>query len=226
MTAEEPLIEEPPPHRHPTFFEWLRNSFAAGVAIVLPFAVTFWIIWAFVTFVDRQLIPFLPKDWRIYAESIPGIGVVIALVSLTMLGAFAANLIGGYIVHGGERLLARVPLVRSIYGGSKQIMKQLASPERTSFQEAVLVEFPREGVWAIGFVTNSMPDIPDLAPETVAVYVPHVPVPASGFLLYVPRTKLRPLGLPPEEALKRVISLGLIKAEPLGTKPPSLRGDK
>jgi uncharacterized membrane protein len=204
--------EAPPPHRSP--LEWFRDSFAAGVAIVLPFAVTFWILWAVVTFIDRRVMPFLPPSWRIYAESIPGVGVVIAVIGLTLLGALAANLIGGAIVHWGERIVGRLPLVRSIYGGAKQILKQLAAPDRQSFQEAVLVEFPHEGIWAIGFITSEQPGIAGLDDDVVAVYVPHVPVPASGFLLYVPRGKLKSLGLPPEEALKRVISLGLITEDP------------
>ncbi|HVY02891.1 MAG TPA: DUF502 domain-containing protein [Caulobacterales bacterium] len=192
-------------------WEWFRNSFAAGVAVVLPFAVTFWIIWSFVSFVDQRVVPFLPEPWQGYANAIPGIGVVIAVVGLTLLGALAANLIGGVIVHWSERLLARVPLVRTIYGGSKQIFSQVASPERTSFHEAVLVEFPRPGLWMIGFVTSDAPGIAALDPDMVAIYVPHAPVPASGFVIYVSRAQLKPLGMPAEEALKRILSLGLIK---------------
>jgi uncharacterized membrane protein len=204
---------DPTPRHHRSPWEWFRNSFAAGVAIVLPFAVTFWIIWTFVTVVDHRVLPLMPSELHRYVDEIPGAGVVIAVISLTLLGALAANLIGGAIVGWSETLLARIPLVRSIYGGSKQILNQLAAPDRQSFKEAVLVEFPHAGVWAIGFVTSEAPGIAALDPDCVAVFVPHVPVPASGFLLYVPRASLKPLGLPPEEALKRVISLGLIKDE-------------
>jgi uncharacterized membrane protein len=212
------MNEEPAPRarKRDRLWRWLRNHFAAGVAIVLPFAVTFWLIWTFVSFVDQRVAPLLPQEWQPYAEAIPGAGVLIALIGITMLGALAANLLGRLLVETTERILARVPLVRSIYGGSKQIFNQLAAPDRTSFKEAVLVEFPRPGAWVIGFVTSERLDAgPAALGETiVAVYVPHAPVPTSGFLIYVSRAALRPLGLSPDEALTRVISLGLIKDEP------------
>jgi uncharacterized membrane protein len=143
-------------------------------------------------------------------------GVVIAVVGITLLGAMAANLFGRLIVSTSETLLARVPLVRSIYGGSKQIFNQIAAPDRTSFQEAVLVEYPNPGVWTIGFVTTAEIDasIAVQGQDVVAVYIPFAPIPTSGFLLYVPRANLRAMGMGPDEALKRVISLGLIKEEP------------
>ncbi len=204
----------PPAPRDPAWL-WIRNSFAAGVAIVLPFAVTAWIIWSFVTFVDARVVPLMPAALQPYTDAIPGAGVVAALAAITLVGALAANLVGAEIVRVSERLVSRLPLVRSIYGGSKQIFKQIAAPDRTSFQEAVLVPFPSPGAWAIGFITNDTPDEgpAGLGADIVAVYVPQAPVPTSGFLLYLPRHTLRPLSLAPEEALKRVISLGIIKRE-------------
>lgn len=194
----------------------LRNNFATGVAIFLPFAVTFWLIWSFVSFVDRQITPLLPAALQPYAEAVPGAGVVIALVGITLLGALTANLFGRFIVQTTETLLARVPLVRSIYGGSKQIFNQIAAPDRTSFQEAVLVEYPNPGIWTIGFITTDKvdPGFEALGQDIVAIYIPFAPIPTSGFLLYTPRANVRPAGMGPDEALKRVISLGLIKDEP------------
>lgn len=202
------------PRRRQALWRWLRNNFAAGVAIVLPFALTFWLIWSFVRFVDQTVEPLLPAELRPYAE-VPGMGVVIAVIGITLLGAMAANLFGRMIVNASETLLARVPLVRSIYGGSKQIFNQIAAPDRTSFHEAVLVEYPNPGVWTIGFITTTEvdPSIAAHGTDIVAVYIPFAPIPTSGFLLYLPRTSLRPLGMGSDEALKRVISLGLIKDE-------------
>jgi len=119
------------------------------------------------------------------------------------------------MVDAADRGIANLPLVRSIYGGAKQVFKQVAAPERTSFKEAVLVEFPRPGAWALGFITNedTTEVAADIGEDLVAVYVPQAPIPTSGFLLYLPRTALRPIKLKPDEALKRVISLGIIRNE-------------
>ena len=203
----------PPPRRRQALWVWLRNNFAAGVAIVLPFAVTFWLIYSFVRFVDQQVVPFVPWELRPYAEALPGVGLVIAVIGITLIGAMAANLFGRWVVTTTETLLTRVPLVRSIYGGSKQIFNQVAAPDRTSFKEAVLVEYPNPGIWTIGFVTtdNVDPSFAALGDNIVAIYIPFAPIPTSGFLLYTPRANVKTLSMGPDEALKRVISLGLIK---------------
>lgn len=197
------------------FFTWLRNSFLTGVALVLPFVVTIWLIWFVVTFIDKNVTPLVPAQFQPLAESIPGAGVVIALLALTLVGALAANLIGRWVVQTADDLIASLPLVRSIYGGAKQVFKQVAAPERTSFQKAVLVEFPKPGAWALGFVTNedTAEVAQDIGVELVAVYVPQAPIPTSGFLLYVDKASLKPLAITPEDALKRVISLGIIRDE-------------
>lgn len=204
------------PHRRRfNLLAWLRNSFLAGVALVLPFVVTVWLIWMVVSFIDKNVIPLVPERFQPLAESIPGAGVFIALAALTLVGALAANLFGRWIVGAADRVIANLPLVRSIYGGAKQVFKQVAAPERTSFKQAVLVEFPKPGAWAIGFITNEDTSevAHDIGADLVAVYVPQAPIPTSGFLLYLDRATLKPLAIPPEEALKRVISLGIIRDE-------------
>ncbi len=191
---------------------WLRNSFLAGVAVVLPFVVTIWLIWMVVTFIDNNVEPLLPERLQFFS-AFPGGGVIVAVAALTLVGALAGNFFGRIIVEGADRGIANLPLVRSIYGGAKQVFKQVAAPERTSFKQAVLVEFPKPGTWAIGFITNE--DTAEVAHDTgedlVAVYVPQAPIPTSGFLLYLARETLKPLAISPEEALKRVISLGIIR---------------
>lgn len=193
---------------------WLRNSFLAGVAVVLPFVVTIWLIWMVVTFIDNNVEPLVPQRLS-FLTDFPGGGVLIAVAALTLVGALAGNLIGRWMVDAADRGIANLPLVRSIYGGAKQVFKQVAAPERTSFKEAVLVEFPRPGAWALGFITNedTAEVAADIGEDLVAVYVPQAPIPTSGFLLYLPRTSLRPIKLKPDEALKRVISLGIIKSD-------------
>lgn len=206
-----------PSHFHP--LSWLRNSFLAGVALVLPFVVTGWLIWTVVSIIDANVAPLFPQRWRHIAEVVPGAGVAFAVVALTLIGALAANLIGRWVVNAADRFIANLPLVRSIYGGAKQVFSQIAKPERTSFQKAVLVEFPMPGVWTLGFITNEdsaelisdVGEIGDPSDPLIAVYVPQAPIPTSGFLLYVPISATRPTRLSPEEALKRVISLGIIR---------------
>lgn len=196
----------------PGFLVWLRNNFFYGVAVVLPFAITFWLIWSVVSFIDDGVIPLLPPSMRPAAEAFPGAGLAIALVSLTALGALTANLVGRYVVRTSERVVNQVPLVRTIYGGAKQVLGNLSAPKRQSFQQAVLFEFPQPGVWTIGFITNeNTQEISAIAGEDlVAVYVPQVPVPTTGFLQYLARSKLRPLPFGPEDALKMCISLGIL----------------
>jgi uncharacterized membrane protein len=208
----------PEPKRAANFFTWLRNSFLTGVALVLPFVVTAWLIWLVVTLIDTRVEPLVPPELAILTR-FPGGGLLLAIAALTLIGALAGNLVGRWIVATADAGIANLPLVRTIYGGAKQVFKQVAAPERTSFKQAVLVEFPQLGSYAIGFITNEDTSevAADIGADLVAVYVPQAPIPTSGFLLYLPRATLRPLAIPPDEALKRVISLGIIKQEPSPT---------
>jgi uncharacterized membrane protein len=203
------------PERHFNLLAWLRNSFLAGVALVLPFIVTAWLIWLVVTFIDTRVEPLVPPGFEILTR-FPGGGLLLAVAALTLIGALAGNLVGRWIVSTADSGIANLPLVRTIYGGAKQVFKQVAAPERTSFKQAVLVEFPQPGSYAIGFITNenTAEVVQDIgATDLVAVYVPQAPIPTSGFLLYLPRNTLKPLAIAPDEALKRVISLGIIRKE-------------
>jgi uncharacterized membrane protein len=214
------LESKPPPEKF-HLFTWLRDSFLAGIAVVLPFVVTIWLIWLVVTFIDTRVEPLIPPGLEFFAH-FPGGGVLVAVAALTLIGALVGNLAGRFIVDAADRGIGSLPLVRSIYGGAKQVFKQIAAPERTSFQQAVLVEFPMTGSYALGFITNEDTSevAADLGQDLVAVYVPQAPIPTSGFLLYLPRTALTPISLPPESALKRVISLGIIR----DNDTPSLPG--
>lgn len=207
------LPPQPSPRR-PNFLEWLRNSFLAGVAVVLPFVITVWVIWMVVAFIDNNVEPLVPNELA-FLKSFPGGGVLLTLAALTLVGALASNFIGRWSVGAADRVIGNLPLVRTLYGGAKQVFKQVAAPERTSFKQAVLVEFPQPGSYALGFITNEDTSevAADIGEDLVAVYVPQAPIPTSGFLLYLPRATLKPLALPPDEALKRVISLGIIKNE-------------
>ena len=202
-------------------FTWLRNSFLAGVALVLPFVVTIWVIWLVVSVIDHNVAPLIPATLKPITSSFFGSGVIIAVAVLTLIGALAGNLVGRWLVDSTDQVIGNLPLVRSIYGGAKQVFRQVAAPERTSFKQAVLLEFPMPGVWTIGFITNEhaaevVSDIGD--EDLVAVFVPHAPVPTSGYLLYMKRSALKPLNIGPDEAIKRVISLGIIRTEDAPTQ--------
>ena len=203
-----------PPDKRPNLLLWLRNSFLTGVAVVLPFVVTVWLIWLVVTFIDTRVEPLVPPELAVITR-FPGGGLLLAIAALTLVGALAGNLLGRWLVGAADRGIANLPLVRTIYGGAKQIFKQVAAPERTSFKQAVLVEFPLPGCYAIGFITNenTAEVVSDIGEELIAVYVPQAPIPTSGFLLYLPRTAMKPLSIGADEALKRVISLGIIRKD-------------
>jgi uncharacterized membrane protein len=208
-------MSTPSPVRPFNLLTWLRNSFLAGVAVVLPFVVTAWLIWLVVSLIDRNVAPLVPERLQPFTQNFFGAGVLLAVAMLTLIGALAGNLVGKWIVDSADELIANLPLVRSIYGGAKQVFRQVAAPERTSFKEAVLVEFPLPGTWTIGFITNenTAEVAQDVGENLLAVFVPHAPLPTSGYLLYLPRAALKPLRLSPEEALKRVISLGIVRDE-------------
>ena len=137
-------------------FRWLRNSLLTGIVVALPVTVTIWLIYTFVNFVDRVIKPLIPAQYNpetYLPFALPGLGVVVAVVALTLLGALAANIFGRSLIGIGERLLNSVPLVRNVYGAVKQIAETVFSSRQQSFQEVVLVEFPTQGSYAVGFVT-------------------------------------------------------------------------
>lgn len=195
----------------------LGGWFAAGLGVVLPFAITVAICWAIVSFIDKTimpvLLPALPESWRGIAAALPGLGLVVALVALTVVGALAANFVGRFVVRTTERVVTSVPMVSSVYGSAKQIVETMTNPDGQSFKEAVLLEFPTKGQWSIAFVTQEEcgPIERAVGADLVAVYVPSCPIPTSGFLIYVERSLLKPLDKGPEEVLKLVMSAGVVK---------------
>lgn len=201
-------------------FRWLRNSLLTGIVVALPVTVTIWLIYTFVNFVDRVIKPLIPAQYNPESYlpfALPGLGVVVAVVGLTLLGALAANFFGRTLIGVGERLLNTVPLVRNVYGAIKQIAETVFSSRQQSFQEVVLVEFPTKGSYAIGFVTaaaqGEIKD--DIGEDAIGIFVPTTPNPTSGFLLYTPRERIMPLDMSVEEAAKMIISFGLVTPEGL-----------
>jgi uncharacterized membrane protein len=193
----------------------LRTYFLTGMLVTAPIAITVWLIYSFVDYVDTNVIPLIPEPYnpeQFLEHSVPGLGVVILLVVITLIGAFVTNFLGRWLVRFGERLLAHVPVVRSIYGVLKQVFDAVLAQSSTAFREVVLVEYPRRGTWAIGFLTSTpASEIREkLGEDTLYVFVPTSPNPTSGFLLVVKESEVVRLKMPVEEGIKVVISSGIV----------------
>ncbi|MFV1993012.1 MAG: DUF502 domain-containing protein [Acidiferrobacterales bacterium] len=193
----------------------MRRYLIAGLLVWVPLGVTFVIIKYLVDLLDQTLL-LLPLAYRpetLTGFYIPGLGVILTVLVLLVTGMVAANLFGRTLVNIWERLLARIPLVRSIYSGVKQIMATLFSDTSKSFKEVVMVEYPRRGAWTLAFVTGTgwQPAKALVNEDLVNIYVPTTPNPTSGFFLMVPRKDIMALDLTIDEGLKMILSLGLIE---------------
>ena len=199
----------------------LRNYFLTGLIIVAPLAITAYLTWTFIGWVDSWVKPYIPNIYnpdQYLPFSVPGFGLVVALIIITMIGFLTANLIGKSIVAYGERLLARMPVVRNIYSALKQIFETVFRENSESFQNVVLVEYPRKDIWALAFVaTDTLGEVQAKldkpAGKTVSVFLPTTPNPTSCFLLFVPAEDVVLLDMSVEEAAKLVISAGLVAPE-------------
>ncbi|MFZ5608789.1 MAG: DUF502 domain-containing protein [Pseudomonadota bacterium] len=193
----------------------LRTYFITGIVVAAPIAITIYLTWLFIVAVDDWVTPLIPAKYSPEAYlpfSVPGLGVLIVVVFLTLLGMVTANFFGRQLLHIGERLVSRMPVVRTIYGTLKQIFETVVSQSSMSFREVVLVEYPRKGVWALAFVTA--PTSGEIASrmneEMVNLFLPTTPNPTSGFLLFAPRKDCVFLKMSVEEGVKYVISAGLV----------------
>lgn len=193
----------------------LRNYFLAGVVVAAPMGMTLYVTWAFVSFVDESVKPLIPDAYNpetYFRFSFPGFGLLIMIVALTMLGALAANFFGQTLLDYGERLVARMPIMRGVYNATKQILETVTTPSGASFRQAALIEYPRRGLWTICFITGEADGEVQarIKDPVISVYVPTTPNPTSGFLLFVPRSEVVILDMKVEEAVKMVISMGLV----------------
>ena len=218
-----------------------RKYFVTGLILWVPLAITLWVLNLIVTSMDQSL-ALLPLVWRPRAwlgYDVPGLGVLLTLLIVFLTGLFAANLVGGKLVTFGERVLARIPIVRSIYSSVKQVSDTILSPSGNAFRKALLIEYPRRGAWTIAFLTGA--PAADLAGQIalrgrgkgagegegkdavrddravepvdvdlISVYVPTTPNPTSGFFLMVRRDEVIELDMSVDAALKYVVSMGVV----------------
>ncbi|MEM8570812.1 MAG: DUF502 domain-containing protein [Pseudomonadota bacterium] len=212
----------------PSLFQRLRGNFLTGLVVVLPVSMTIYLVWVTIGFVDARVVPLIPNRYNpenIFGRNIFGFGVVVFLVFTTLVGAMTKGILGRQIIHWGERMVERMPIVRSIYNGLKQIVETLFSQTGNSFQTACLIEYPRKGIWAVAFVSTETSGEIRYRSERdklVSVFLPTTPNPTSGFLLFVPKEDVRILDMSVEEAAKLIISAGLVEPEfPKRTEEPT-----
>jgi uncharacterized membrane protein len=197
------------------FWGRIRGYFLAGILVTAPLGITGYLAWVIVGFIDHSITPLVPDKYNpetYLPFSLPGLGVIILLLVLTLIGALTAGLLGRWLVHTGERILNRMPVIRSFYSATKQIFQTVLAQQSNAFREAVLVEYPRRGIWAIAFITGATQgEVQNLTEQkTVNIFLPTTPNPTSGFLLFVPREDVVPLNMSVEDAIKMVISGGIV----------------
>lgn len=193
----------------------LRAYLLTGVIVTAPIAITVWLTWNFIHWVDVQITPLIPAAYNpgsYLPFSVPGLGLLVMLVFLTLVGFIAANFFGRALIHLGERLVGRMPVIRSIYATAKQIIETVLRNSSQSFRQVVLMEYPRKGIWSIAFLTGEATGELQrrLGDDWITVYMPTTPNPTSGFLLMARRTEVIPLDMSVEEAIKLIISTGVI----------------
>jgi uncharacterized membrane protein len=196
----------------------MKRYLIAGLIVWVPLGITIWVLHFLLTSLDQVLLV-LPESARpraLFGFDIPGLGVVVFFAILLVTGVIAANFFGQRLISAWEALLTRIPFVKSIYSSVKQVSDTLLSDKGYAFRKALLVEFPRPGSWTIAFLTGTPASTvaPYLPGEHVSVYVPTTPNPTGGYFLMLPRSQVRELDMTVDEALKYIISMGVVAPRP------------
>ena len=209
--------EEAAASSHTSIAGRIRNYFLTGLILVGPLYITVSLTWWFINWVDDAVRPFIPVAYRpetYLPVQIPGLGLIIAFLTLTILGFLTANLVGRSLVEAGENILNRMPIVRPIYKSLKQIFETLFSKTGSSFRRVALVEFPSPGMWSLVFLSQpASADIAARLPETehIAAFMPCTPNPTTGFFFYVPRRDIIELDISVEAAMTLLMSAGMVQ---------------
>jgi uncharacterized membrane protein len=208
-------------------FKHLRTKILAGILVILPLGITFFILKFVFNTLDSILDPLMPR-LTVYLFNreylIPGLGIIGFFLLLYLFGVIATNVLGRKLVHWADRLFTNIPVVKNIYLSSKQLTDAFSATRKGSFRQAVFVEFPQEGIYVIGFVTN---ELIDLERQTkVTVFVPTAFVPPQGFLLFLPKEKILPSQLTIEEAIKAIMSVGIVTPHTLSVPLSSPKSEK
>ncbi len=206
----------------------LRKWLLTGLLVVVPGVITVWVLHWVVSTLDQTL-QILPNGWQpdaVLGYHIPGFGVLLTLAILLLVGGIASNFVGRKLVSWGDALVSRIPVVRSIYSSVKQVSDTLFSESGNAFRTAVLVQWPREGMWTIGFVTGAPGGeiaglLHNAQDEFVSVYVPTTPNPTGGYLVVVRKSDCQALNMSVDAALKYIVSMGVVA--PPGSPPSGSR---
>lgn len=195
----------------------MRKYFITGLLILVPLAITAWVLHAVISTMDQTLL-LLPESWRpeaLIGLKIPGFGVVLTVLIIFVTGLLTQNFIGNYVVAAWEGLLNRIPIVNSIYSSVKQVSDTLFSSSGNAFSKALLIQYPREGSWTIAFLTGKPSGnvSQHLGDDLISVYVPTTPNPTSGYFLMIPKKDAIELDMSVDTALKYVVSMGVVAPE-------------
>ena len=217
------------PHRRPGLFARLRSSFLTGIVVIAPVGLTLWLLWTVMGWIDGVVLPLVPHTMRpeqYIGINLRGVGLIIFLLFTIIVGWIAKGIIGRSLIGFAENLVDRIPVIRSVYSGIKQISETVFAQSESSFDTACLIQYPRKGVWAIAFVsTKAKGEIAQRAETSgglMSVFIPTTPNPTSGFLLFVPEEDVTVLDMSVEDAAKLVISAGLVYPNPKDpTQPPA-----
>ncbi len=193
----------------------VRRYLLAGLVVWLPILATFVILRFIVDLLDQtiSLLPVAYQPEQLFGMRLPGFGVILSLVLLLVTGLIATNILGQRLVIWSEALLDKIPLVRTIYNGSKQMIQTVLATNSQAFRKVLLVEYPRQGVWSIAFQTGVADALmaKHMTEEMLSIFIPTTPNPTSGFLMMVPKSSVIELSMTIDEALKFIISLGMMK---------------
>ena len=221
-----PFDEQP---RRPGLFASLRASFLTGLIVIAPVGLTIWLIWSVIGWIDGVVLPLVPYTFqpeKYIGINLRGIGVIIFLFFTVIVGWIAKGFLGRSLIRWAESIVQSVPVVRSIYSGVKQIAETVFAQSERSFEKACLFEYPRKGIWAIGFISTTakgeVSDSTKTGDALMSIFLPTTPNPTSGFLLFVPKVDVIELEMSVEVAAKLVVSAGLVYPNPKDpvTPPP------
>lgn len=188
----------------------IRTRILTGILVVVPLGITIWILWFFVNLGDRILQPVLEE---VIGYRIPGLGLIVTVILLYWIGLFASLVFGRRMIHWGESILKRIPLVKNIYTAAKQVVEVISQPKSQAFKRVVLTEFPRSGMWVVAFVTGELYNSDGR--KSIKLFIPTTPNPTSGYLVLVPEDQVREANMSVEEGIKMIVSGGILSPERL-----------
>lgn len=199
------------PSSESRFLKALRGYFLTGIVVTAPVGLSLYFVWALLTWVDEKVTEIVPIH-VIHNQSIPGFGVIVAVAFFMLVGLLTRNFIGQLLLDFSNYIMERVPVVKTIYGALKQVLEMVMGQQAQAFRDVVLVEWPREGMFMMGFLTGKTEgEVQNLTTsEVVNVFIPTTPNPTSGFLVFVPADKVKTLNMSVDEGLKMIISGGMI----------------